>query len=167
MKSAPLWILGTRAFLTLGCVVLWTNLSLGNVPSPEVASRELLPSALLTTGVMHWAWRAPYRRVRLWEWPLMFLSVVAMFVGGLRFQPEPNPDLDFSLFFASYVTLALIYGFLCTAVTDEEPLQQKVIAPVKRVSRLGIPLLDVGLVLAPFFFPLFLLRYFLTRRDHH
>jgi uncharacterized membrane protein YfcA len=150
--------------LTVGWVALWTNLALGNVPSSEVASRELAPAALLTTGVMHWAWRAPYRRVSLWEWPLFLFSILGAFVGGLRFQPESDPDPAFSWFFASYVAFALSYGFFCTAIGAEDPLRQKVIAPTKRISKLGIPFLDVGLVVAPFVFPLLLLRYLLARR---
>jgi len=164
MERTPRWLLAARAFLTLGWVSLWLNLGLGNVPSPEVASRELAPAALLTTGLMHWAWRAPYRRIRLWEWPLLLLSILVMFVGGLRFQPETNPNSAFSWFFASYVSLSLAYGFFCTAVTEEDPLRREVIVPTKRLSKLGIPFLDIGLVLAPFFFPIFLLRSFLVTR---
>jgi hypothetical protein len=80
-------------------------------------------------------------------------SLLLVAVGGFTFRPDDTPGPVFQAFFAVYLTLATAYGYFCTATPPDSPRRSAVIEPVKRLSRLGIPGVDLGLVLAPLAFP--------------
>lgn len=146
-----------KAFMILGCVA-----TVACCFAPDLAQEETYPTAMLTLAVTHLVLRSPYRPLRLREVPLMLASLALAGLGAFYFRPE-DEGLGFQVFVSLFAIAALGYGFFCSAVASDSALRSEVIAPTRRVSRLGLPGLDLGLVLAPFFFPYFWLRYLLRR----
>jgi len=118
---------------------------------------EVGPVTLVCLAVTHLVVRAPYCRLRLWELPLVALSLGCAAFGAWSFQPE---EPGFRLFFAVFVTLAWCYGLACTASAPDTRWRREVLEPTRRFSRYSLPFVDFGLVFAPFLFPLLALRYF-------
>lgn len=147
-------------------LVMFLNLGLAFHEAPERLP-ELGPVTLMVLSLTHLVTRVPFKRYRHRELPLIVLSVAMAFAGGLLFRPYeevPDEGWGFQLFFASFFGLAVLYGFFCTAVPEEHCLRREVIEPVKTCSHIGLPGLDIGLVLAPFLFPYFLVRFWLRSR---
>ena len=120
--------------------------------------QELVPVTMVWAGVTHLVLRGPYRPLTLWELPAVALSLALAGLGGWSFLPD---EPGFRLFFAAFVTLALSYGFACTASAPNTRWRREVLEPTRRFSHFSLPLLDIGLTLAPFLFPLLALRYLL------
>ncbi len=130
----------------------------GDVPLEEVG-----PVTLIVAGLLPLAWRAPFRVWHWWDTLLTPVSLLLVAAGAGSFRPEDNPEPAFQFFFALYLTLATAYGYFCSATPADSPRRAAVIEPVKRLSRLGIPGLDLGLVLAPLAFPWLWLHHALKR----
>ena len=138
----------------------WQAYQNGEPPLEEVG-----PVTLVLMGVTHLLWRVPYTRFRPWEIPLLAFSVGLAWSGGFLFTPSHDErSTAFSVFFATYLALALSYGHFCASTAKDSPWRRGVIEPLKKVFAFGIPGFDIGMVLAPFAFPLFLLRYYLVSR---
>lgn len=133
--------------------VMLTNCLLSLGPLEEVG-----PVTLMMLGVTHLVLRAPYLSLQLWEVPLMASSLGFSAFGAWSFQPE---EPGFRVFFAAFVTLALSYGFACTASAPDTRWRREVLEPTRHFSRFSLPFLDFGLVFAPFLFPLLAVRYLL------
>lgn len=123
---------------------------------------ELQPVTLVWWGVTHLVLRAPFRVLKLWELPLVALSLALAGYGAWSFRPDEEQGLR--VFFASFVVLALSYGFAWTASPSGTRWRREVLEPTRSFSRFSLPFLDFGLVFAPFLFPLLALRYLLRSR---
>lgn len=114
----------------------------------------------MTVTATYLAFRWPYRVWSIWEAPLVVLAVGLAAFGGLTFRPYNEPaQMAFQIFFAGFIGLAFAFGFFCTAVPDDSPLQAAIIQPTKRFSSFGLPGLDIGMVFAPFVFFVLLIGY--------
>lgn len=133
---------------------------IANCWNPEVPQQEVAPATLMVLATTHWVLRAPYRPLPYWEIPLILLSLAGCAYGAWCFEPE---EPGFRYFFALFATLALSYGFACTATRAGTPWRRQVLEPTRKFSRFSLPFLDFGLVFAPFVFPILALRYFLWR----
>ena len=126
--------------------------------------QEVFPTSLITLPLAHLVFRSPYTKVRTWEFPLLILSICSTATGAFLFTPNGEErQLGFQVFLAAFATLAVSYGFFCSAVTHDSPLRAEVIEPTKTVSRVGLIGFDIGLVLAPFAFLFYLMRHTLRR----
>lgn len=148
-----------RAFMAVGLVATGLTSFTAWQGRSDVPLEEVGPVTLLVGGLLPLAWRAPYRRWRWWDVPLVTLSLGLVALGAFSFRPEESVEPAFQAFFAVYVVLATAYGYFCTATPADSARRRGVIAPVKRLSHWGLPGLDLGLVLAPLLFPFFWLRY--------
>lgn len=131
---------------------------IGNCWNPDIPREEVAPVTLMLLGITHWVVRAPYRSLPLWEIPLVLVSLAGCAYGAWSFEPE---EAGFRVFFAAFATLALAYGFACTATPAGTPWRRQVLEPTRKFSRHSLPFLDFGMVFAPFVFPILALRYFL------
>ena len=123
---------------------------------------ELAPVTAVLFACTHLVLRAPYRKWSIWEWPLVTFSVGVAGFAAFHFVPEDREhDFGFQLFFATFIALALSYGFFCTAISENDILREKVIEPTKRVSQFGLGI-NLGLVLAPFAFVFYLMKHGLS-----
>lgn len=135
-----------RAFLLLGavsCTFLYLT------PDADVPKDEIGPCALLTWGILYLAMRAPFRPFRLLELPLAACFLASTALGALWFKDEGG----FSVFMCVYAALAWSYGFFCTCLEADHHWRQSVVEPTRAAFHLGLPDLDIGLVLAPFVWP--------------
>lgn len=135
-----------RAFLLLGAV---SCTFLYFAPDAEVPKDEIGPVAMIVWGILYLAFRAPYRPFRTLELPLAACALLSTALGALWFKD----DRGFSVFMAIYVALAWSYGLFCTSLSQEDPLRRSVVEPTRAAFHLGLPGLDIGLVLAPFVWP--------------
>lgn len=122
------------------------------------------PTTCILVALTHLAFRAPFKVWRWWETPFVALSTGLLGVGAFNFVPEEEEFVfAFQAFLALFAILALLYGFFCTAIPQEHPLREAVIAPTKKVSSFGIVGADFGLVACPFAFVFFLVKYYLKK----
>lgn len=151
--------------MVFACVVMLLNLGIAH--SEESALfYEMAPVTAMVFALTYLVFRTPFREYRHWELPFMVTAVALAFLGGLHFQPEgPGESWAFRIFFASFLGLAVSYGIFCTAVPSEHPLRAEVIEKTKSFSHIGLPGLDIGLVFAPFVFPVFLAVYGVKKRN--
>lgn len=142
----------------IACLVMVANHWL----NPELRS-EIDPVALMMLGLLVVALRSPYRPLCLWDWPLFGLSLTLCGSGAWLFTPRQEGG--FRMFFAAYMTLADGFGLSWTASARDRRWFKEVLEPTRKFSHFSLPMLDIGLALAPFAFPLLALRYQVRRRS--
>lgn len=158
-QPTPTWLKVLRAFLLFCAPVMVLNCWLAWQEEAEQLA-EIAPVTAVLFASTHLVLRAPYRKWRHWEWPLVGFSVGLAGLSAFHFVPKKEEfQFGFQLFLAVFIALALSYGFFCTAVPKEHMLRQTVIAPTKRVAEFGLGL-NLGLVAAPFCFIFFLVKHY-------
>lgn len=145
--------------MIVNCLAAWNGAG--------IPLREVGPTTLVLLGLTHLALRAPYRPAPAWEWPFMALSICLASGGAFLFQPDgESQDPLFQPFFAAFVGLALLFGLVSTSSAPDTEWRRQVLEPTRNITGVSLPGIDLGLVFAPFVFPLLAARfYWRTRRD--
>ena len=131
----------------------------------DLPLQEVGPATLVLLGLTHLALRAPYRRARAWEWPIMGLSLALASWGAFLFRPNGDSQEPlFQAFFAAFVGLALLFGFVSTASAPDTAWRREVLEPTRKVTGISLPGIELGLVFAPFVFPFLAARFFWRNR---
>ncbi|MFN8613196.1 MAG: hypothetical protein U0931_37000 [Vulcanimicrobiota bacterium] len=106
--------------------------------NPEVPYDEVGPVSLVGVAVTYILFRAPRRRLRLWELPFMGLATACAGYGVWWYEPI--------VFLTVYTVLAVTFGFAATAVGKKR--REQTIIPAWQTFHLGF----IGPILPPFAF---------------
>lgn len=108
------------------------------IPSTGAPRQETGPVALIAAAVTYILFRAPRRRVSIWEIPLITLAIAAAGYGAWWFEPLP--------FITVYTVLATTFGFAATAAGEKRC--EQTIRPAWRTFNVPV----IGPILPPFAF---------------